>query len=300
MLKITHLFALCLLFTLTACGGDSGSSSTTSSTEIEANGGAGSETDKGDSGGTDADGTDTDGTDTDGTDTVGTDTDGTDTDGTDTDGTDTDGTDTDGTDTDGTDTDGTDTDGTDTDGIDTDGTDTDGTDTDGTDTDGTDTDENGFTSEELAACNPDLTVAKTLIALINESRSKNQMCGSESYPAIKNGNVQWNVNLCVAAYRHSKDMATNNFFNHTSQTTGSNPGVRVKEANYKYWTVGENIAAGTVLNQAVDVHAGWMKSPGHCKTIMGSYFKEVGVAMFEVSPGTSKFNYYWTEVFGTR
>lgn len=131
------------------------------------------------------------------------------------------------------------------------------------------------------------TVNKTVVLqLVNNIRKKGCQCGDTYYPSVSA--VTWNDLLEKAALSHSKDMYQNKYFSHTSQN-GTNAGVRIGTAGYKWSTYGENIAMGYGSEEAVI--AGWISSPGHCKNIMNKSFKEMGVA---------KVGDYWTQDFGTR
>ena len=75
-----------------------------------------------------------------------------------------------------------------------------------------------------------------------------------------------NANLRTAARNHSVDMATLNYFSHTS-LDGRTFSQRRSNAGYSgAFPRGENIAAGQPSPQSV-VNA-WMASPGHCTNIM--------------------------------
>jgi uncharacterized protein YkwD len=69
---------------------------------------------------------------------------------------------------------------------------------------------------------------------------------------------------------------------------GSSSGERVTRAGYAWRAVGENIASGQ--KDADAVVAAWLASPGHCATLMGPYFAEMGVA-FAYAPGANPGNY---------
>ena len=77
--------------------------------------------------------------------------------------------------------------------------------------------------------------------------------------------------LTEAAQRHSKDMATNDFFSHTSPS-GVDPWERIKDTGYSYSTAAENIYAGaTTAKQAVD---GWYNSRGTAKICSTAILKK--------------------------
>jgi uncharacterized protein YkwD len=102
--------------------------------------------------------------------------------------------------------------------------------------------------------------------------------------------------LTEAAQRHSKDMATNDFFSHTSPS-GVDPWERIKDTGYSYSTAAENIYAGaTTAKQAVD---GWFNSQGHRENMLNCNFEEIGVGYYYIDPdpGDLQYKTYWTQVF---
>lgn len=125
-----------------------------------------------------------------------------------------------------------------------------------------------------------------MLQLVNDVRKKGCQCGDAYYPSAPA--VTWNNLLEKAALGHSQDMYSNNYFSHEAQD-GTGAGERIVVAGYKWRTYGENIAMGySAEKEVVD---GWIKSPGHCKNIMNSSFKEMGAA---------KAGSYWTQDFGVK
>ncbi len=105
--------------------------------------------------------------------------------------------------------------------------------------------------------------------------------------------------LSIAAASHSRDMATRNYFSHTSQG-GKTFVSRIMGARYitpgKTWTVGENLAWGTgSLSTPAAAVAGWMRSPGHRANILKGSFKEIGIGVALAGPKT-----VFTTDFGRR
>ncbi|WP_290796612.1 CAP domain-containing protein [Flavihumibacter sp. UBA7668] len=125
----------------------------------------------------------------------------------------------------------------------------------------------------------------TMLQLINDIRTKGCTCGSTVMPPVPK--LEWNDKLAKAAYLHSFDMNSKNYFSHTSQD-GRCPGDRITAQGFNWSSYGENIARGQANEAAV--MNGWLNSEGHCKNIMNSRFKYVGVGMQ---------NKYWTQVFGS-
>jgi len=123
--------------------------------------------------------------------------------------------------------------------------------------------------------------------LVNEARASSRYCGSTAYPAT--APLKWNDQLFNAAAGHSSDMASKNYFSHTS-LDGRTFSQRITAAGYAWSTAGENIAAGQTGLQAV--MNGWLQSPGHCANIMKSGFVDVAVSCVQNNASTYKL--YWT------
>ncbi|MEM8486441.1 MAG: CAP domain-containing protein [Bacteroidota bacterium] len=146
--------------------------------------------------------------------------------------------------------------------------------------------------EELEEPPVDPSFAGEATHLTNVARAVRQQCGNESYNAV--AALGWSDQLAEAAMAHSRDMAAQNYFDHTN-LDGESPGVRISRAGYVAQTWGENIAAGYGSLEAVI--AGWIESPGHCANIMNGRFTEFAVAVAENSNST--YGSYWTMVLAT-
>lgn len=131
-----------------------------------------------------------------------------------------------------------------------------------------------------------------ILTLVNAARAQPQRCGDDSFPAVP-PLLRQSV-LSEVAAGHAADMARHNYFSHTARD-GSTVGVRATRAGYRWRSIGENIAAGQMTAELA-VQA-WLKSPGHCASIMAPDFKEMGAA-FAVNP-QSRAGVYWAQVFGT-
>jgi uncharacterized protein YkwD len=141
----------------------------------------------------------------------------------------------------------------------------------------------GGDDNEVPAGNIDKT---KLLSLVNDLRQKGCNCGTEAMPAV--GKLTWNDILEKAAVKHSTDMETNNFFDHTS-SDGTTFSARITAAGYSGTIWGENIAKGYTTEQ--EVFNGWFGSAGHCKNMMDSRFKDIGVG---------KSGIYWTMDLGSK
>ncbi len=90
-----------------------------------------------------------------------------------------------------------------------------------------------------------------------------------------------------SARQKSTDMASNNYFSHTSPTYGS-PFDQMKANGVTYKSAAENIAMGQ--RTAEEVVKGWMESPGHRQNILTPGFTHIGI-------GFDKNGNYWTQQF---
>lgn len=130
-----------------------------------------------------------------------------------------------------------------------------------------------------------------VLTLVNQHRALGATCGSSYMPPV--GALTMHQALRLAARLHSKDMADNNYFSHTS-LDGRSPWTRMHDAGYTGSAMGENIAAGYSTPAAVV--AGWMASTGHCNNIMRGTFTVIGVGYAYKTNST--YRSYWTQDFG--
>jgi uncharacterized protein YkwD len=134
---------------------------------------------------------------------------------------------------------------------------------------------------------------QSLLSLINMARTQPHQCGGQSFAAT--APLSWNPTLASAADTHTRDMANNNYFDHTDRD-GHTPGDRAELSGYAGRQIGENIAAGQdTVRKVVD---GWLASPGHCANVMNPQFRELGAA-YAVDP-KSDAGIYWTAMFGSQ
>lgn len=132
-----------------------------------------------------------------------------------------------------------------------------------------------------------------MLEQVNAARANPGTCGDIAFPAAPALSYQCDLN--TAADRHSQDMATNNFFNHTG-SDGLKLRDRVDATDYDWRTIGENIAAGQPT--VTDVMEDWLESEGHCKNIMNDQFEHFGVSRADNE--AADFQRYWTQVFGAQ
>ena len=118
-----------------------------------------------------------------------------------------------------------------------------------------------------------LTTSGSFTACRIASRRIFTTCGGVAYPPVPA--LTMNGNLRTATRGHSEDMATQNYFSHTS-LDGRTFSQRISNAGYTgAYPWGENIAAGQPNPTAVV--DGWMASTGHCQNIMHGAYRTVGV-----------------------
>lgn len=97
----------------------------------------------------------------------------------------------------------------------------------------------------------------------------------------------------TSAYKHSLDMAQNNYFNHTN-LKGELPWDRMENEGIGYRYCGENIAAGHI--SAYDMNDGWYNSEsGHREAMLDEDFVYVGVGV--AYSKLSAYGTYGTENF---
>jgi len=95
----------------------------------------------------------------------------------------------------------------------------------------------------------------------------------------------WHEVLANTAFKHSKDMNENNYFEHTN-LNGKSPFDRMKMDGIKYRAAAENIAYG--YRNAMDVTNGWINSAGHRRNML-SDIEYLGVGVYK--------NYYTQNFF---
>jgi uncharacterized protein YkwD len=105
--------------------------------------------------------------------------------------------------------------------------------------------------------------------------------------------VETDLRLVEASRLHSQDMATNDYFEHSSRD-GRGPADRAQAAGHPSRFIGENIAAGGATPEATMRQ--WLDSPGHCMNLLSHEYTLLGVG-HAVTP-SGRLHHYWTQVFG--
>jgi uncharacterized protein YkwD len=83
--------------------------------------------------------------------------------------------------------------------------------------------------------------------------------------------------LVEVARAHSRDMFARGYFSHVTPD-GKDPFDRIRQAQVRYITAGENLALAPTLQQA---HQGLMNSPGHRANILRPAFGRVGIGIVD-------------------
>jgi len=155
---------------------------------------------------------------------------------------------------------------------------------------------------------------------INEARAEARDCGKDVGFVAGADPLIWNDDLFNASYEHNYDMVNSVIFGHngsgsifditgTKLSKESNTEDRIRNSSYLDADkmvgvigagIGENLAGGyETIEEAIQ---GWIDSPLHCKNLMDSSFKEMGISKVKnpnfVKKDGKTIEYYWTHVFG--
>jgi uncharacterized protein YkwD len=147
--------------------------------------------------------------------------------------------------------------------------------------------------DPVTASAPTVPFETDVLALVNQHRAAGATCGETAHPPVPP--LYMHAQLVEAARAHSRDMAAQDYFSHTS-ADGRTFSQRIRAAGYSASPLGENIAAG--YTSPPSVVAGWMNSPGHCRNIMSADFRAIGVGY--AFAARSSYRHYWTQNFGGR
>jgi uncharacterized protein YkwD len=126
---------------------------------------------------------------------------------------------------------------------------------------------------------PDPTAEQRMLELVNAERAR---------AGIRP--LQADDRLREVARAHSLDMFEQNYFSHTSPTTGS-PFDRIRRAAIPFLLAGENLAYAPNVEIA---HQGLMNSPGHRANILRAEFGRVGIGIIRSQAQGSMFTQNFT------
>jgi uncharacterized protein YkwD len=125
---------------------------------------------------------------------------------------------------------------------------------------------------------------KILLDLTNKERKDKDL------PALRASPLLFKV-----ARAHSVNMAKQKKMSHNLD--GKTSAQRMKDAGYKYFAQGENVAEGDFPQRVLPLDIlmkGWMESKGHRENILKPVFTEIGLGIARDDKG----NYYFTQLFG--
>ena len=135
-------------------------------------------------------------------------------------------------------------------------------------------------------------VQREVLKLTNEARSRGRQCGERHYARARA--LLEDPKLHAAATEHASDLAKLGLSSHVG-SDGREAGQRLRDAGYRWRSVGENIATGQP--SAASVVQAWLNSPQHCANLMNPGFRHMGVA-FVIDPERRP-RIYWVQKFGT-
>jgi uncharacterized protein YkwD len=105
-----------------------------------------------------------------------------------------------------------------------------------------------------------------MLTLINQERQKRGLNPLQADPE-----------MAQVGRAHSQDMFSRGYFAHDNPE-GKDPFDRIREANIRFFSAGENLA----LAQTVEIaHVNLMNSPGHRANILNSSFGRVGIGILD-------------------
>lgn len=106
---------------------------------------------------------------------------------------------------------------------------------------------------------------RQLFHLTNASRVRHQLAP-----------LDWHEHASKTAYRHSVDMAEQNYFSHQN-LQGLSPFDRMREDDISFRTAGENLAYGQA--SSIFAHEGLMNSAGHRENILQDMYTHLGIGV---------------------
>ena len=124
-----------------------------------------------------------------------------------------------------------------------------------------------YSGEDQESVGPAAPAIQEFVRLVNAKRR-----------CIGLAELKWDSKIAAIAHGHSTDMASRNFFSHTSPDR-KDPFERIRESKLVFSAAAENIASGPRTGQeAFDI---WIRSPGHRKNMLDCRFTRHGVGHVE-------------------
>ena len=102
--------------------------------------------------------------------------------------------------------------------------------------------------------------------------------------------------LTGAARMQAEDMAKHGFLSHRG-SNGSTLGERAQAAGYRFASIAENLAAGSIAPEVVVND--WAHSPGHRRNLINPEFSDAGIGYaHRQQDDPDGFRHYWSLVLG--
>lgn len=127
---------------------------------------------------------------------------------------------------------------------------------------------------------PVVTWQSELLTLVNRERSR-----------VGVASLRWCPPIAVASQRHASDQAARNVMSHLG-SDGSNGGVRMSRADYRWTVWAENVAYGYLT--PAEVVAAWMSSGEHRRNLLDSDLAHMGAGRAIAANGLV----FWAQNFG--
>lgn len=128
-------------------------------------------------------------------------------------------------------------------------------------------------SVESCDINPE---AQELLSKINDKRLLGGSCNSVSYNPVPA--LQWDCHLSASADKHASEMASQNYFSHTSLNENSFID-RASDEDYHGQIHSEMLAAGQ--SNVADVLADWLDSADNCHTLFSDKTSLIGASIVD-------------------
>lgn len=133
-------------------------------------------------------------------------------------------------------------------------------------------------------------VGARVLELVNAARAEPRRCGWKRFDAAPP--LVRSTILDRVAHAHAEDMAARGRMEHAGGD-GSSPAERASRAGYAWMRIAENVAQGQATPE--EAVASWLKSSGHCASLMDAAYVETGIGVATGGAGGP----YWAQVFGT-
>jgi len=137
-----------------------------------------------------------------------------------------------------------------------------------------------------------------IVRLTNRARVSEQDCGEYGFfgPVPE---LDISPYLTCSARQYIKYLRDRNFMSHTD-LEGHGIRYRIEKAGYKTaLIVGENLQGQSKGATPEEVVEKWLKSPGHCKTLMNGRYTHIGAGYYRGNSKTAH-DSYWSQHFAEK